>query len=99
MTIEDLNFLGEEVILQLEKITEVKTDVFSTGTTTEKDDVLSRFKVIKVGWLQTKLAKGDYVLVNKNGLPKEITIEGIGTIKDTYSLPTHQRIFCKIDNE
>lgn len=96
MTIDNMTFLGEEVILRAEKV-ENKTDVFSTGTTTEKDDVLARFKVIKVGWLQTKLSEGNYVLVNKNGLPKEISIEGIGTIKDTYSLPTHQRIFCKID--
>lgn len=98
MTIDNMTFLGEEVILRAEKV-ETKTDVFSTGTTTEKDDVLSRFKVIKTGLIQTKLSEGDYVLVNKNGLPKEISIEGIGTIKDTYSLPTHQRIFCKIENE
>lgn len=98
MTVEQMTFLGEEVILRAEKV-ENKTDIFSTGTTTEKDDVLARFKVIKIGCLQTKLSEGDYVLVNKNGLPKEISIEGIGTIKDTYSLPTHQRIFCKIENE
>lgn len=98
MTIENLNFLGEEIVLQASKIEQLTTDVFSTGTITEKDDVLARYKVIKKGDLQTKLEIGDYVLVNKNGIPKDINIEGVGTLKDMVVLPTEKRIFCKITN-
>ncbi len=96
--LDTLIFLGEEIILREEKIeTEKTVDPFSTGASHEEKDVYGRYKVIKTGKKQIEVKEGDYVLINKNGLPKEINIEGVGAIKDTFSLPTHQRIFCVIN--
>ena len=97
MTIENMTFYGEEVILQEAKIEAKEIDAFASATLPQENDQLARFKVVKVGKEQIIYKVGDYVLVNKNGFPKEIKIEGIGTIENTYSLPTHNRIFCKID--
>ncbi len=97
MTIDNLTFFGEEVILRAEKI-EKKLSAFEESGMTHEKDSYERFKVIKVGQKQYELKEGDYVLVNKNGLPSEIHIAGVGKIKDTYSLPTSQRIFCKIND-
>ena len=97
MTLDDLEFLGEEVILRAEKIEKKQENAFLNSGMIQEKKQLSRFKVVKVGQLQTKLKEGDYILISKNGLEEHpITIEGVGVIKDTYALPTHQRIFCKI---
>ena len=95
--LDTLTFLGEEVIIRAEK-TIKEVDAFQNSGMVHEKDIYAKFKVIKIGKKQTEIKEGDYVLVNKNGLPKEISIEGVGTIKDTYSLPTHQRIYCKIND-
>jgi len=97
MTIENMTFLGEEIILQAEKIEQKERDAFADSVLPQDNDILTRFKVIKVGKKQLEYKEGDYVLINKNGLPKEIKIEGVGTLTNTYSIPTAQRIYCKLD--
>jgi len=99
MTIENMEFLGEEIILRAEKIEKKdnSNDAFAQNAISSDSDTLSRFKVIKVGEQQKKLKVDDYVLVNKNGLfHKPLTIEGI-VLENTYALPTHLKIFCKLN--
>lgn len=98
MTLENLEYLNEEIVFREEKITELKAEnVFNTGVIAEEKNVLGRFRVVKVGNKQTVLKVDDLVLINKNGLPKELSIEGIGTFKDIYVLPNDLRIACKIN--
>ena len=53
--------------------------------------------MLKIGYKQSRLAVGDKILVNQNGLPKQISIEGVGSIENTFVLPNHLRIFCRIN--
>lgn len=97
MTLDNLEYLNEEIVFKEEKIPQQTAEnVFSSGTQTEERNVLGRFRVIKVGNKQTVLKVDDLVLISKNGLPKELTIEGVPTFKDTYVLPNDLRIACKI---
>lgn len=99
MTLDNMTFLGEEIILHAEKVEKENKefDAFLSSNMPHEKEMYGRFRVVKTGKNQTELKEGDYVLVNKNGLPKEITIEGVGIIKDTFALPTSQRIFCKLN--
>lgn len=98
MTLDNLEFLEEEIVLKEERIENNSDEsVFHSSNTPQEKDIIGRFKVIKKGARQVKYNEGDYCLVNKNGLPKELTIEGIPPFKDTYVLPTSLRIFCKIN--
>lgn len=97
--IDNLTFYGEEIIFREEKIeTEKGINPFLSSTLPdEKKEIYGRYKVIKTGLKQQEYKVGDYILVYKNGLPNEIKIEGVGTLENTYSLPTAQRVYCKID--
>lgn len=96
--IDNLTFYGEEIIFREEKIKTEASDPFLSSTLPdEKKEIYGRYKVIKTGIKQQEYKVGDYILVYKNGLPNEIKIEGVGTLENTYSLPTSQRVYCKID--
>lgn len=98
--LDNLEYLNEEIIFKEEKITAKTEDtVFNSGVSKEDRNVLGRFRVIKVGNKQTVLKVDDLVLINKNGLGKELAIEGLGTFSDIYVLPNELRIACKIKNE
>jgi len=77
MTLENMLFLGEEIILRAEKIEKKEEDAFHSSNMNHEKDMYAKFKVVKVGKKQLELKEGDLVLVNKNGLPKELTIEGV----------------------
>jgi hypothetical protein len=99
MTLNNMTFFGEEIIIVYDKIVKEdnKDDAFHNSNMNHEKDMYARFKVVKIGKKQLEYKEGDYVLINKNGLPTEISIEGVGKLPNTYSLPTHQRIYCKIN--
>jgi len=96
--IDKLDFLGEEIVFKLSKLeSKIENDIWSNSNMPHEKQGLRRFEVIKVGRQQLEIKEGDFILVNQNGLDPEIKIEGFGIVKDTYSLPTAKRIFCKIN--
>lgn len=97
MTLDNMTFLGEEIILRAEKVEKKEEDAFHSSNMNHEKDMYAKFKIVKVGKKQIELKEGDLVLVNKNGLAKELTIEDGGILKDTYALMNATRIFCKLD--
>lgn len=98
--LEKLEFYSEEVILgkkmqHLEGITS-EVNPFETSSTPSESNALKFFQVLKVGALQTVVKVGDTVLVRGDAMPKEINIDGLGTIKDTYLLQSNKTIACKV---
>lgn len=96
--IDKMHFLEEEIIVTKEKVNK-ESDPFTTNSVSNEKDSYAKFKVVKVGEKQTKVKKGDLVLINQNGLNKEITIEGFGVIENHYSLQTSNRIYCILEDE
>jgi hypothetical protein len=98
--LEKLEFYSEEVILgkktqPLDGITS-EVNPFETSSTPSESNALKFFQVLKVGALQTVVKVGDTVLVRGDAMTKEINIDGLGTIKDTYLLQSHKMIACKL---
>lgn len=95
--VERLSFIGEDVIVKRAKNflkTEDSADsVFSSSKLVQEKDSYLTFEVVKVGEKQTDIKKGDVVLINSNGLPSQLNIEGVGIIVDHYAFPTNTRIF------
>lgn len=96
MKIENMEFLEEEVVIEKLKIDQ-SSDPFNKSTLVHEKDNYITCKVLKIGYKQSRLAVGDKILVNQNGLPKQISIEGVGSIENTFVLPNHLRIFCRIN--
>ena len=95
--LDNMTFLGEEIILHAEKVEKKEEDAFHSSNMNHEKDMYGKFKIVKVGKKQLELKEGDLVLVNKNGLSKELTLEDGGILKDTYALMNATRIFCKLD--
>lgn len=97
MTIEQMSFKGEEIVVRKETVKKTDTDVFANSGMPHEKDGYGIFKVVKVGRKQNDYCEDDIVLINQNGLPKEITIEGQPTIKDHYVFGNSSRIFCSVN--
>lgn len=93
-----MNFLKEEIIIK--KYKEGSSyNAFQDSNLVHEKDSYAKFEVIKVGQNQTEVQVGNKVLVNQNGLGKELTIQGFGILPDTYAIMNSSRILCVLDEE
>lgn len=95
--IDKLEFSGEEVVFKLKPLEKKDTNIFNQSNMVHEKKAYQRYEIIKVGKKQIEYKVGDFILVDQNGLGDPIKIENYGIIEDTYSFPTHQRIYCKIN--
>ena len=96
MNIDNLTFLNEEIVVKKLKASESE-DPFTKSVLVHEKDNYILCEVIKVGNKQQEITIGDKVLINQNGLSKELNIDGYGVLENTYVLPTQQRILCTVN--
>lgn len=97
MTVDNLEFYNEEIVLKKEELQVTSKDVFtSSGMNHERGNYV-RCVVTKVGEKQTTVKVGEVVLVDSNGFPREVIVDGYGIMTNTYVVMNHLRLFCKLN--
>lgn len=94
MTIENLDFLKEEVLVTELKQAEGKDNPFANTVLPQEKSKYALYKVVKIGRKQENVKVGDKVLISQQAVMNNtIDIKGYGTIEGVYKINNSDSIF------
>lgn len=94
MTIENLDFLKEEVLVTELKQAEGKADPFTNTDLAQDKSKYALYEVVKIGRKQENVKVGDKVLISQQAVMNNtIDIKGYGTIEGVYKINNSDSIF------